>query len=181
MKIFRVLVMLLLSLALLPFSAGLAHAGTSSAYNGSACWENSSFRYRYARLHVLAIIKATDHGSSVKVNPGSLGWAVAKSCDGNTDFALSKSVSLKFTAYGWGISCSPSLPGYASCSGSSTARTISLPALSGQYPVYLTREISSSESIYFSDGVLGDTTKVCATVHGVMWGKGVTATACTSV
>ena len=159
--------------------APAAFAGTDSAYNYGNCLTNSNGVKR--KLNVYAEIRATDHGGTVKINPGTMGYAVVKSCDGNTDFAVNKSMKLTIVAHGWGVDCGVGLPGSVSCGSSGGEKAIVFDTLSGGTPVYLKREVSSAESVYFSDGTVGDTSKVCATVSGVLWGYGTSATACTNV
>lgn len=163
--------------ALVLSSAPAAFAGTAAAYNYGNCISNGSV---WRKLNVYTEIRATDHGRTVKINPGTLAQAVVKSCDGNNEFAINKTVKLTVTAYGWGIACGAGIPAGVECSGSGSQKVITFDTLSGAYPVFLTREVSSAESIYFDDGAFGDTTKVCATVSGVLWGQGTSATACTT-
>ncbi len=164
--------------ALMMTTAPAAFAGTSSAYNYGECQTQSG---KQRKINVYVEIRATDHGGQVKVNPGTMGYAVVKSCDGNTDFAINKSMKLTVTAHGWGIDCGVGLPASVSCSGGGGQRVYTFDTLTGATPVYLKREVSSAESIYFDDGTMGDTSRVCATVSGVLWGKGTSATACTDV
>lgn len=152
--------------------ASPASASSDYAFNQSSCADDM--------INVVSTqILATDHGSTVDIDPGTFATSNSKSCDGEDDLSADKTVTLTLTATGWGIDCSASLPGGFSCTGSSTERTITASA-SGD-DAYLTREISDSESVYFEDGAAGDTSKVCATVSGVIDGRGTTATACTNV
>ena len=163
--------------ALVLASAPAAFAGTAAAYNYGNCITNGNV---WRKLNVYTEIRATDHGRTIKINPGTLAQSVVKSCDGNNEFAINKTVKLTVTAHGWGIACGAGIPASVSCSGSGSQKVIEFDTLSGAYPVFLRREVSSAESIYFDDGAFGDTTKVCATVSGVLWGQGTSATACTT-
>lgn len=161
--------------------APAAFAGTDSSYNYGECQTNPNNTSVKRKLNVYVEIRATDHGGTVKINPGTKGYAVVKSCDGNSDFQINKSMNLRVTAHGWYVECGVDAPGGPNCSGGGGTTTWDFGTYSGATPVYLTREVSSSESAYFTDGTIGDTSRVCATVTGVLWGKGTSATACTNV
>lgn len=160
-----------LSAVLLVASGQAALAAAQHGWKDSAgC--NFSGSGSHFRLDVRTT--ANDSWSTVKL-PGGKNSAgnwnntarlKTTNCNGNP---TSEKVSMTWTitAEGWGINCGVGFPASVSCSGSGSAKTLTI----HQTEVWTGSDgiaqftIGSGETWTFDDGTFGDTEKVCGKVH----------------
>ena len=143
-------------------SAGPAMALSAFATNATAC---GAF-IPGAKVAVYTQVYNDDKGSADEILTGSYAKVKAYRCSDGREIPFSGRLTWAVTASGWGIdSCGAGLPPGFSCSGGSTSRTMTdVWDFSNAYG--FTRVKTSYESFYFTDGSVGDTTKVCSKVTG---------------
>jgi hypothetical protein len=154
-----------------------ALAYSQYSYNQTACGAILSG----ARIVVQNQLNNDDKGKYDEILNGSYARVRAYRCSDGASIKFSGRLTWSITATGWSIdSCGVSVyPASFGCSGGGSSQTIKDDFdFSSTYG--FERVKSSTESLYFSDGSWGDTTKVCATVTAVVSGRGVSTTSCVS-
>ena len=143
-------------------TAGPALALSAFATNATAC---GAF-IPGAKLAVYTPLYNDDKGTADEILTGSYAKVKAYRCSDGREIPFTGRLTWAVTASGWGIdSCAGGLPPGFTCSGGTTSRTMTdVWDFTNSYG--FTRTKTSYESFYFTDGSVGDTTKVCSKVTG---------------